>query len=132
MEINQFDQFEQELLVKVLNHRFDEPEQNYMPLFIITYQDQLNMSLIELDKIFGPDAKSKLERWFDIEVGKPGKLSRLRLHTGSVQLELYHWLKSKNLLNKVRRDKIDGIFDSWPDIQEYKIQLRDRVALGLD
>lgn len=124
MIANNFNQFEKDLIVSYLNHRHGDAPIKELPLFTITYDHHLNMSLVQLDRNFGPDAKPRLQKWFDIEQGRPGHLSVLELCPGMTQVKLYLWLEENGLLKKIRRDRIDGLFDSWPVMMEFVMKRR--------
>src|SRR5690606_18922551 len=121
MELNGFDEFETNLLVVFLNHRYGEPPIDCLPLFLITWSGQLSMSLVELKNMFGPKARARLERWFEIDEGVKGRNSFLRLRAGAANRELYEYLKERGVLDKLRRDKVDGVIDSWVGTQEWII-----------
>ena len=130
MELNNFDQFEKDLIVNYINHRYGEPAIDHRPLFMITVQQSLNMSLIELEKRFGPSARKRLERFFQIEEGKPGTLSRLTLSTGGHNVLLYDWLNEQDLMKLIRTDKIDGCLEAWPASIERMMTLMGQERLA--
>lgn len=130
MELNNFDEFETNLLIAVLNHRYNEDPIDCLPLFLITWSGQLSMSLVELRNMFGPNARARLERWFEIDEGVKGRNSFLRLRSG-VGRELYHFLKDKGpeIFNQLRRD-MDGVIHSWVDTQEWIIAQQEKLKRG--
>jgi len=121
METNNFNKFERELIIEYINHRCGDKSIDNKPLYWISSNSNLNMSLEQLRRNFGPEAAERLRYWFDIDVGHRGVLSVLTLQTGAKQFELYYWLKGQDLLKLIRREP-NGIFDSWPDMIEHLIE----------
>ena len=129
MELNNFDEFEVELLLNLVNHH-DGDSIDQMPLYIITWAGKLSISLDELRKKYGIKARERLERWFDIDVGRSGENSRARLRT-DVMDNLLLWFEWKGVYNRLRRDP-DGILDSWVVTAENVVSRRLNPILELE
>jgi hypothetical protein len=135
MTTNNFDQFELDLLISYLNHRFGEPfielSVNDEKVVNIDSRSVLKVSLEALDRAFGPQAAMRLGRWFSIEKGHKG---RTEMHGGVVSLvpaswsvfalrggggrELYQYFQQKGVLDLLRRD-MDGPIHSWVVTEEW-------------
>jgi hypothetical protein len=135
MFINDFDDFELTLLVVYLNHRYNEPPVDCLPLFLIPWQGPMSMNMGKLDEKFGRQARQRLREWFNVDDGNHlnERVSLLTLKEDP-QFKLYHFLKEKGVLDQLRRDLIDGWLPSWVETAERTIALRSQLkaAPGLE
>jgi len=123
MQTNNFDEFEVELLVTYLNHRFGEEAVDKLPLYHINRRSNLHISLNQLTKEYGTLAKERLARWFSIEPGFKGTLTTLTLHTDfTTWLQVYQLLEEKGAVYRLRRDFENGFLEPWVEQVEQQIR----------
>ena len=127
MSVNNFKEFFNNLCIELLNHRYgDSPVTR--TLYILKRDGKCQIRKSDVVDIYGVGARDVLNTFFSFESKRPyydnegklvnGEISTMTVTNGQSGL-LYDYLESEGLIDRLRRDKEDGIFDAWATVQEF-------------